>query len=338
MIMARSRTHMRTTSEAKNRIGLPPDWQVIRRTTPLSEVIDWSHGFLHLAPDWYSIDVSDQKVAVLDTGCDITHPDLNITSGRDFTGSPSGYADLQDHGTWCAGAIGAVANDTGVRGIAAGCQVFPGKVLNDHGYGDDDTILAGIKWADTDIDVDGISMSLGGSAMSLRVHAALLAFLQRRPGRFVVAAAGNDGPRRPINYPAAWTDVTISVAALKKNGKLTSFSCWGPTVTCSAPGQDMLSTIPGGYGTMSGTSMATPLVAGILLKIRAKHQLVGGATPVDTLEQYKEHIIKYAKGAYRQINPIGMSEEARTVAGRTRLWQLKLFQFVLEIWRDGPSK
>ena len=314
---------------------LPPDWQIQKRHTPLSEVIDWSHGYLHLTPEWYAVDCKKIRMAILDTGAPESHPDLEVAAVTDFTNSRAEWRDIQEHGTWCLGAIGAIANNVGVRGIAAGCQLGSAKVLDDSGSGTDETIIAGIEWADKTFDAHGISMSLGGSSMSTRVHAAMKAFLSRRPHRFIVCAAGNDGPKRPINYPAAWTDVCISVAALRKNGRLTSFSCWGPTVTCSAPGEDMLSTTPGGYGLMSGTSMATPIVAGIMAKIVAKHLEQGGNTPVDTIEQQKEHITRFATGNYREINPFGMTEAATVPVGqRQKLWARTFGKLSLELWRE----
>lgn len=291
------------------RIGLPPDWQIKRVHTPLSEVVDWSHEFLHLTEDYYGVDCSQQRIAVLDTGAPEDHPDLELAGVFDWTNSRSEWRDLVDHGTWCEGCIAAIAkNDRGVRGLT-NAKLYSEKVLDDFGSGTDDTIIAGIKHADEVVNADGLSMSLGGSSMSTRVHAAMRAFLARRPRRFIVCAAGNDGPKRPINYPARWTDACISVAAVGRDGRLTRFSCWSDEVTCSGPGDDMISTIPSGYGRMSGTSMATPVVAGIMTVIKAKHEQVASDTPVDTVEQQVEHVRRYAKGKWRTINPTGMMQE-----------------------------
>lgn len=292
-----------------NAVKLPPDWQLMRVTAALSESVDWSHGFLGLTPEWYKADVSKIRVGVLDTGCATKHPDLRdvLFNAVDCTNSPSGPEDVAGHGSWCCGAIGAATNDIGVRGIASGCQLYSIKVLGDQGWGDDRTIAAGLRLA-IDFDLDVISMSLGGPNMSEEVLELLRAFVRMKPRRFIFAAAGNDGKNTRVNYPARWAE-TQAIAAVDKDGNLTSFSSYEPDiVACAAPGYQMLSTIPGGYGLMSGTSMAAPTAAGVGAKILAKHANAGGATPVDTPQEMREHLRKTAKqkGDLFLLNPMGM--------------------------------
>jgi subtilisin family serine protease len=151
-------------------------------------------------------------------------------------------------------------------------------------------------------------MSLGGPAMHPEVRELLQAFVTLKPRRFAFAAAGNDGAKTPVNYPGRWPEMQ-AIAAVDKDGNLTSFSSYEPDIVAvAAPGYQMLSTIPGGYGLMSGTSMACPVAAGVGAKILAKHANAGGHTPVDTPQEMREHLQKTAvqKGDLFLLNPMGM--------------------------------
>ena len=294
-------------------VHLPPDWSIQSVLTPLSETIDWSHVFLGLTPEWYTADCSGVKVGVLDTGC-VLHPDLKLADRFDFTGSRIGPDDQVRHGSWCCGFIGATANDIGVRGIAAGVKLYSLKVLGDNGSGTDRTIAAGLRKA-IDLKLDIISMSFGGRGMSQECHELLRAFT--KGGGFAFAAAGNDGRDGrgiplPENDPAAWAEV-MGIAAVDMDGRLTEFSCYDTGTTCAGPGYQMLSTVPNGYGLMSGTSMACPCVAGIAAKILAKHRNSGGDTPINSYLDMQDHIQKTAtvKNDLKIINPMALFNEMK---------------------------
>jgi subtilisin len=277
---------------------LPP-FEVQAVTKALSETLDWSIGFLGIPAVWAQTEGEGVKVAVLDTGCDLDHPDLQgaVVGAMDFSGSLWGVRDRSSHGSWCAGMIGARANDIGVRGIVPKCQLLIGKVLGDDGSGSEQAILNGIKWAAAQ-GANIISMSLGGPRMSESLHTAIKAFVAK-PHRFVICAAGNDGRENSVGYPAVWEE-TVAVAAVDRNGRLTSFSSRGPQVDIAAPGQDMLSTVPlsaGGYAKMSGTSMATPVVAGVAAACLSKHLKEGGLTGLETWQDLLAHLRKTAKDA-----------------------------------------
>jgi subtilisin family serine protease len=277
---------------------LPPDWEMQRVSTPLSEVHDWSLEFLGIPELWKQGRAEGLKICILDTGVDTTHPDLVgcIAEAKDFTGSMWGPMDRVGHGTWCAGMIGARAgNNVGVAGITQ-AKLLIGKVLGDNGSGSDRGIEAGIRWA-IDMDADILSLSLGGPRMSERLHRAFIDFVNR-PRRFAFAAAGNDGPGSRPNFPGAWSE-TISVAAVDKQGHVTSFSSRGETVDIAAPGFEMLSTVPGGYGTMSGTSMACPVAAAVGSLALSKHNRTGGQSPLNTVAEMRDHLQRTAidKGA-----------------------------------------
>ncbi|GAA0199427.1 hypothetical protein GCM10009000_011860 [Halobacterium noricense] len=198
-------------------------------------------------------------IAILDTGIDSDHPDLdNVGYGRGF-----GYSTWEDgngHGTHCAGIAAAENDGQGIKGVAPDATLHAGKVLSDSGSGSFSDIAAGVEWtADQGFDV--ASMSLGASSGSYTLQDACN--YANNSGVFVVAAAGNSGPcSYCVGYPAAYSSV-VAVSSTNSSDNLSSFSSTGPEVELAAPGSSIYSTYPGGgYDTLSGTSMACPHVAG----------------------------------------------------------------------------
>lgn len=201
--------------------------------------------------------------AVLDTGCQIDHPALqgSVVASRDFTGSRIGFRDQNGHGTHCCGTVGGLAK----IGVAPDCGLLNGKVLGDNGSGTDLAIAAGIDWA-VQQGAEIISLSLGSSSPSRTIQAAC--DRAAADGVWVIAAAGNSG-NRGIDFPGGF-ESTIAVAACDRNFKVAGFSSRGDKLDCTGPGVDIVSARPGGgYQSMSGTSMATPFIAGLLTCWRA---------------------------------------------------------------------
>jgi subtilisin family serine protease len=208
------------------------------------------------------------KVAVLDTGFDLGHPDF---AGRQVTSSSfvpnQTVQDLHGHGTHCIGtACGPLApNNVPRYGIAHDAHIFAGKVLSNSGTGSTGGILAGINWAIAN-GCQVISMSLGSSA-GPQPYYEQAAQRALAAGSLIIAAAGNASGRpgyiaptgAPANSPSAF-----AVAALDPNLGIASFSSGGK-IEIAGPGVDVFSAAPRPrlYATMSGTSMATPHVAGI---------------------------------------------------------------------------
>jgi subtilisin family serine protease len=272
---------------------LPP-YRVESTLTALSETVDWSLTNYHIPVHWKATRGQNVRVAVLDTGIDEAHPDLMdaIDDARDFTRSRFGPIDRNGHGTHTAGTIGARENNVGVIGVAPECRLLIGKVLSDDGAGNSATVAAGIDWA-CDSGAQIISLSLG----SPQPDAVLLAAITRasQKGVFIIAAAGNDGRDNSVNYPARWRD-TIAVGAVDENGQLAPFSSRGPEVDIAAPGENILSTwLDRGYAKLSGTSMATPFVSGVVALAVALHRDADDIrTPLRTVNDLRDHLARTA--------------------------------------------
>ncbi|MBS0207792.1 MAG: S8 family peptidase [Planctomycetes bacterium] len=282
---------------------LPP-WrcEATLRAEQLTEVVDWSLAAYHVPDQWKTTMGQNVRVAVLDTGIDATHPDLAaaIDATADFTGSPVGANDRQGHGTHTAGTIAARRNGRGVVGVAPECRLLVGKVLGDDGSGSDQSVAAGIDWAVAQ-GADIVSMSLGSPQPSPAIYAAIRRACDA--GKFVVCAAGNDGAQADadtINYPGRWKE-TVAVAAVDSQGHVAEFSSRGPEIDIAAPGVNILSTfLNSGYARLSGTSMATPFVAGVVALMLSKHRALGSSTPLANVTDLREHLRRTATPAAPQ--------------------------------------
>src|SRR3989338_8522603 len=209
------------------------------------------------------------KIAILDTGIDQDHPDLSakIVANQNFTSSPT-VDDLYGHGTHVGGIAAAVTNNsTGVAGLGYNSSIMNVKVLDDSGSGYYSWIANGITWA-TDNGAKVINMSLGGSSGSSTLRDAVN--YAAANGVVIAAAAGNSG-NQSRTYPAYYSNV-IAVAATDSNDAKASWSSYGSWVDVAAPGVNIYSTFPNhsyqinkalNYDYGSGTSMATPHVAGL---------------------------------------------------------------------------
>lgn len=216
------------------------------------------------------------NVAVIDTGIDDDHPDLDATVGIGYAAVSCGrtssngpcsstannacnveWSDDDGHGSHCAGTVGAETNGSGVMGVAPDATVTPYKALSCEGWGYYSDIVECLTRAADTPSTDVISMSLGGPHSQILREAVQYA---ARQGVLLVAAAGNTGTENDVQAPAQYGDV-LAVAATNVRDARASFSSMGPEVDIAAPGVGVLSTIPGGYETYSGTSMACPHVA-----------------------------------------------------------------------------
>ncbi len=216
------------------------------------------------------------RIAVLDTGLDLTHPDFH---GRTITAQSfipgAAPQDGHGHGTHCVGTACGPATVGGTRryGVAHEADIFVGKVLSDQGSGVDGGILAGIEWAIAN-GCQIVSMSLGADVASVSVAYETVGQRALAAGVLIVAAAGNNANRaagRPglVGVPANSPSI-MAVAAVDPDLGLANFSAAsnpvvGGQIDVAAPGVRVFSTVPMPvrYGSKNGTSMATPHVAGI---------------------------------------------------------------------------
>lgn len=267
-----------------------------------TQKMDWGIKLLRVHELWKETKGRGAKIAILDTGI-IPHPDLkpNIKGGINFTTSNrDDYTDRQGHGTHVAGIIAAADNTIGVVGVAPEAGLYAVKVLGDDGSGAFEWIIDGIKWA-VDHQMDVISMSLGSSfpPPTDALHDAIKDAYAHNVT--IVAAAGNDGDEYPdddIDWPGRYPE-TIAVGSIKKDKTRSYFSSDGEELDVMAPGEEIQSTfLNDSYQILSGTSMATPFVSGVLALIISKHRHTpDNKTPVDTPQRLREHLIRTADDA-----------------------------------------
>ncbi|MFJ1651312.1 S8 family peptidase [Streptomyces sp. NPDC088337] len=290
-----------TNPRARSASGLKKLWldrkvraALDRSTRQIGADLAWAAGYTG----------KGTKVAVLDTGADAEHPDLKgrITASENFTDSPT-TDDRQGHGTHTTSTVGGsgAASDGRKKGVAPDTELLNGKVLNDSGYGAESWIIAGMQWA-VDQKADVVSMSLGNPEPTdctdpMSVAAEKLA--QNKDTLFVIAA-GNSGPTlNTVSSPGCAPSV-LTVGAVDRDDSTAQFSSRGPVLGAhtlkpeiAAPGVDISAAAAGGrglyaYRSMSGTSMATPHVAGAAALVKQRH-------PDWTAQQVKAALVSSAQ-------------------------------------------
>jgi subtilisin family serine protease/flagellar hook assembly protein FlgD len=259
------------------------------------------------APDAWALThgAASVRVAVIDTGVDVGHPDLVgkvalAHNSMSTAPSPTDVTDAVGHGTHVAGIVAAASNNAvGVTGTGYDTSILAVKAGDVDGFSDDD-IAAGILWA-TQNGARVINMSLGGPGTTTVLTNAV-SYAQAHDV-LVVAAAGNDG-ETTLNYPAALPGV-VSVGATDAFGNRASFSNYGSWVSVAAPGVGIWSTVPtagseiespsDGYAAIQGTSMASPIVAG-------EAGLLLGLEPTLTQAQLRNAIVSSASSTTLGFN------------------------------------
>ncbi|GHH17906.1 S8 family serine peptidase [Streptomyces rubradiris] len=239
-------------------------------------------------------------VAVLDSGADLGHPDLagRVSTSRSFVEGEE-VADRNGHGTHVTSTVGGsgAASDGAEKGVAPGATLAVGKVLSDQGSGSESQIIAGMEWAARDVRARIVSMSLGSQEPSDGTDpmAQALNTLTKETGALFVVAAGNTGAPSAIGSPGA-ADAALTVGAVDSADRPAYFTSAGPRLgdnalkpDVSAPGVDILAARSrlapgtGDYTSMSGTSMATPQVAGVAALLAERHPDWSGAELKDAL-------------------------------------------------------
>ncbi|MEC1790964.1 S8 family serine peptidase [Bacillus vallismortis] len=224
------------------------------------------------------------KIAVIDSGIS-PHEDLSIAGGYSAASYTSSYKDDNGHGTHVAGIIGAKHNGYGIDGIAPEAQIYAVKALDQNGSGDLQSLLQGIDWSISH-GMDIVNMSLGTTSDSQILHDAMDKAYEQ--GILLVAASGNDGNGKPVNYPAAYSSV-VAVSATNEKNQLAGFSTTGDEVEFSAPGTNITSTyLNQFYATGSGTSQATPHAAAMFALLQQRHP---AETNVQLRAAMQKHVV-----------------------------------------------
>lgn len=276
----------------------------------------WHLPAVNLPAAWdYYQGSAEILVAVLDTGVDYNHPDLQerIMAGYDFYYNDSDPMDDVGHGTMVAGIIAAVSNNEfGVAGVDQACKILPVKAGISTGF-KDSAIIAGIQYA-MDQGADIINMSFGGKDMSQEMKDILWDAYEK--GIILVAASGNDNTL--VYYPAALPPV-ISVGATNIYDVCTSFSNYGEKLDLTAPGSDIYSTtINNNYKSQSGTSFSAPIVSGIAALLKGRNPSLTPAEVEYLLERSasRQSDLQWNNNyGYGRVNAVGSMETLLPLAG-----------------------
>jgi len=248
----------------KNRCGLLPHVRqnIYGLNYNSQQIIPWSISHFKVAEQWTKAQGEGVTVAVIDTGCDLDHPDLkhSLVDGYNFIGRNKAPMDDNGHGSHVAGTIAAENNNKGIVGVAPKAKIMPIKSLGRDGTGDLKSICEGILFA-ADNGADIITMSLGTPVGSMYMRQCVNYAVDK--GCVFFCAAGNSGQKSELMYPSKYSD-TISVGSISNSLKISRFSCSaGSELDFLAPGEDVISCVPDdSYAIMSGTSMANPFAAG----------------------------------------------------------------------------
>ena len=248
-------------------------------STQPAEVLEWGVDRIDADLAWATSRGLGVNVAIIDTGIDRDHADLvdNLKGGVNFASKspvkpadPNKWDDDNGHGTHVAGIVAAVDNEIGVIGTAPEAYLWAVKVLDRNGSGYVSDVIDGINWAVLN-GMQVVNMSLGSETDAQALHDAVDAAYTA--GVVLVAAAGNsgdgDGSTNEVIYPAKYSSA-IAVAATDNNDLIAYFSSDGAEVELAAPGVSIRSSWNDGlYNTISGTSMASPHVAGAVALVLA---------------------------------------------------------------------
>lgn len=260
----------------------------------------WGHAKVGAQTAWDQSQGQDVLVAVVDTGVDYNHPDLQgrIVKGPDLANNDNDPMDDQGHGTHVAGTIAATANNgTGIAGIAYNSKVLAIKVLGRDGSGDTSKIANGILKA-AEMGAKVINLSLGGPQASSVLKSAVDKANQQ--GALVVVASGNENTTRP-SYPAAYPNA-LSVGSTTTSDSRSSFSNYGSTVDIAAPGSDILSTTEKTYKKQSGTSMASPHVAAGAAVLLGKNPTLTNTQLREILVSTGDSVSGFSNSAVKRMN------------------------------------
>ena len=270
-------------------------------------------------------------IAVVDTGIDYRHREFKgrIRAGYDFVDGDSIAEDTNGHGTHVTGTIAAANDGRGITGVAHDATIMPIRVLDENGAGYLSDAIRGVRWA-TNNGADVINLSLGGTGYSRAMDDAIRQAARR--GAVVVMAAGNAGGASP-EYPGAHAiDHGIAVGAVQRDGRLAGFSNRAgsrPLDYVTAPGVGIKSTLPGNrYGHYSGTSMATPHVAGVAGLLKSQNNRLSSNAIEDLITGTTQ------RGSHTQGNPTGTQRAGSNSLGARVITLENIDSFSADAFND----
>lgn len=253
----------------------------------------WNITAFDLPSAWDKTKGEGVKIAVLDTGCDLDHPDLksNLLKGINFVDPSKEPWDDNSHGTHVAGIIAAENNNIGMVGVAPHANIVPVKVLDRNGNGNLVDVSKGIRWSVDIAKVDLICMSLGAPNPVQEVRKAVQ-YAQSK-GVVCFVAAGNSGLTKRVFYPADYPE-TIAIGSIDENFARSNFSNTGENLDFMAPGGKIFSTVPDNwYAVLSGTSMAAPFACGVAALLLSKAIKKGERSKFKTAKDYVDEFRKH---------------------------------------------
>jgi subtilisin family serine protease len=249
-----------------------------------SQVLATNDGFAR-------INASNVVVAVVDTGVDKSHPALRgrLVQGYNSYDGSTNVTDNNGHGTHVAGTIVGSANNSGTEGVAATARIMPIRACDNNGHFSDESISDGIIYA-VQHGARVVNLSLEDQAELPRTSLAI--DYAQKMGVLVVVAAGNEG-RNQVDSPARY-DGALAVGS-SVGGRRSYFSNGGARLDLTAPGENIVAPVPGGYASKSGTSMAAPFVAGAAALVIARHP---DWTPAQVRAQLENTATKYGTAGH----------------------------------------
>jgi len=289
------------------KINLLPPFKIGFRTLSLAEQKNYGIEMHNVPEAWKKTKGEGIKVAVIDTGLPV-HRDLEnqVVQSKNFTSDPIEDS-VVGHSTHVSGIIAAEENDEGVVGIAPKAKLIIAKALGDDGSGDDESLAQAINWC-VDQGVHVINMSLGAPAEYEMYFLQTKTAVQRayEQGVVIVCASGNEYANK-VGVPARW-DECIAIGAVNNKKQRADFSNKGEKLDFAASGVDVVSTFKNNsYASLSGTSMATPQIVGIIALILSEHRgdQTGKRTPVNSVQDVIDHLKKICI----DLGPSGFDKE-----------------------------
>ncbi len=287
----------------------------------LAHPIPWGIRRINAPRIWKYALGEGVRIGVIDTGVDFQHPDLQkcLGSGINVIRQSTLPYDDNGHGTHIAGTI-AAHNRQGMLGIAPKATLYPVKAFDHQGSAYISDIILGIEWCIRQ-NVDIINMSFGMKQRNQALYEAVRH--AQKAGIIVVASSGNDGKGKGIDFPARFTQ-TIGVGAVDHKNKIAVFSNRGKNLDLYAPGDRIVSTWPGGqYAQLSGTSMATSHVTGIIALLLSRHPKIRPVSLKVHLKRTSRKIIRKSAKAKKK-EWIGLIDAIQTF--KPLIYKIKLYR------------